>query len=103
MRGHREAMDSLRGLDSMIAQVLKHVAPTKKKHHACLEDDVSSLPFEGGRASKKRKLLEDQKKHLMEEIRFQKEIGEDYHTLNAEYLVTCAELHNLIAHENTDT
>jgi hypothetical protein len=96
VKGHHKAMDSLRGLDNMMAQVLEVIKPTQK---CCspLVDDALSLPVDSKtRSKKKRKSLEDAKNLLMETIKFQKELGEEWHDKYQEYLAICAKLNNEI-------
>jgi hypothetical protein len=57
-----------------------------------LDASLSLVGADETRAAEWRKHLEDQKILLMEEMKFQKELGEDEHTQYTEILDVCAEL-----------
>jgi hypothetical protein len=98
-KGCKEAMDSMKGImDTMMGRDMVHLKPPTKKQS--IDDDVSSLPVDSSSsASKKKKHLEEKKKMLMEEIKFQKDLGEDYHDQYHEFLSTCSELGNIVDEE----
>jgi hypothetical protein len=59
-----------------------------------VDDDLSSLPVDAeSRLAKRIKLLENSKHLLMDEIKFQKEVGKDYSDKYKDYLSTCSKIH----------
>jgi hypothetical protein len=55
-KGYKEAMDSMKGMDTMMGRVMVHLKPPTKKQ--AIDDDVSSLPVNSSSsASKKKKHL----------------------------------------------
>jgi hypothetical protein len=65
-------------------------------------DDIGSLPVESDKAAKL-KGLKTKKAWLMEQIKFQKDLGEDYKDPYHEYLAVCNELNRLVAPSTTPT
>jgi hypothetical protein len=89
-KGHNQAMVSIDGMENMMSMALKVLHPTPKQLH----DEIASAATT--ETNKKRKRLEDSKNLLMEEIKFQKELGEEYQAQYRDYLSVCAELRSLV-------
>jgi hypothetical protein len=89
-KGHNQAMVSIEGMENMMLMALKvlHLSPKR------LNNEIRSAATDTkaeSQTTKKRKRLEDSKNLLIEEIKFQKELGEEYQSQYRDYLSVCAE------------
>jgi hypothetical protein len=98
---NKEAERSMHGMDNMMSNVLNRMYPESASKKG--NDDVSSLPVDAEtRAAKRMKLLEKSKHQLMEEIKFQKDVGEDYSDKYKDYLSTCAMICAMVEDQEED-
>jgi hypothetical protein len=74
--------------------------PPPLQKHTINTDELSSLPVSTV-MNAKRQHLEICEKQLMNQIKFQKSLGEDYSDKYTKYLLVCEELNSLIASEDS--
>jgi hypothetical protein len=97
-----KAMDSISGVDTIMEKVLDRYdrmapcPPVASKTRA--DDDISSLPVENEVSAKVRR-LEKRKKNLQADIKFMKDLGQDYDAKYSLFLQICDELDELIEKE----
>ena len=99
------ALDGCKGMDGMMAKVMDHLYPPSSvsSKKCSVNDDATSLTGDTfSREAKKLKRLENSKKMLMEEIKFQKDLGEDYTEKYNEWLATCAQICKLVNDQNEE-
>jgi hypothetical protein len=89
-----KVMDVVAGIEGMMDNIVNYLKPLTR----CTDDDVSSLPVDSVKGLKKRK-LENKQSVLMGQIKFQKELGEDYHDKYKEWLEVCDQLSALVAED----